>query len=303
MIQSLIVTNPKGEELTLDLLRPELSGLYIKSIDGLGPPSASISTQDIATIDGSVYIGSRLETRNLVIELGMMDKPSVEENRLKTYKYFPTKRPVSVVVITDNNKVKIEGYVESNEPDIFSDEESTKISILCPDPYFYDIEPTQKNFSEVDPLFEFEFSNESVTENLLIMSEIRTDTRSLIVYPGDGDTGVNIKIKMLADVSVFEMYDVFTQDSIKLYGNKMPSSLGTVFKKNDIIEINTVKGNKYVYLVRAGYTTNIISALDKKATWFQLTPGDNIFAYTADSGKNDEQVVVTFTYNVAHEGV
>lgn len=303
MIQSLIVTNPKGEELTLDLLRPELSGLYIKSIDGLGPPSASINTQDVATIDGALYVGSRLETRNLVIELGMMDKPSVEENRLKSYRFFPTKRAVSIVVITDNNKVKIEGYVESNEPDIFSEEESTKISILCPDPYFYDIEPTQKNFSETTPLFEFEFSNESVTENLLIMSEIRTDTRSLIIYPGDGDTGINIQIKMLADVSVFEMYDVFTQGAMKLYGNKMPSSLGTTFKKNDIIEINTVKGNKYVNLIRGGISTNIISALDKKATWFQLSPGDNIFAYAADNGTNDEKVVVTFVYNVAHEGV
>ncbi len=303
MIQSLIVTNPKGEELTLDLLRPELSGLYIKSIDGLGPPSASINTQDVATIDGALYVGSRLETRNLVIELGMMDKPSVEANRLKSYRFFPTKRAVSIVVITDNNKVKIEGYVESNEPDIFSEEESTKISIVCPDPYFYDIEPTQKNFSETTPLFEFEFSNESVTENLLVMSEIRTDTRSLIVYPGDGDTGINIQIKMLADVSVFEMYDVFTQGAMKLYGNKMPSSLGTTFKKNDIIEINTVKGNKYVNLIRGGISTNIISALDKKATWFQLSPGDNIFAYAADNGTNDEKVVVTFVYNVAHEGV
>ncbi len=303
MIQSLIVTNPKGEELTLDLLRPELSGLYIKSIDGLGPPSASINTQDVATIDGALYVGSRLETRNLVIELGMMDKPSVEANRLKSYRFFPTKRAVSIVVITDNNKVKIEGYVESNEPDIFSEEESTKISVVCPDPYFYDIEPTQKNFSETTPLFEFEFSNESVTENLLVMSEIRTDTRSLIVYPGDGDTGINIQIKMLADVSVFEMYDVFTQGAMKLYGNKMPSSLGTTFKKNDIIEINTVKGNKYVNLIRGGISTNIISALDKKATWFQLSPGDNIFAYAADNGTNDEKVVVTFVYNVAHEGV
>lgn len=303
MIKSLIVTNPKGEELTLELSRPELSGLYIKSIDGLGPPSASINTQDIATIDGALYVGSRLETRNIVIELGMLDVPSVEENRLKTYKYFQTKRPVSIVVITDNRKVKIEGYVESNEPEIFSDMETTKISVICPDPYFYDIEPTTKNFSETDPLFEFEFSNESLTENLLIMSEIRVDTRSLIVYPGDGDTGVKIQIKMLADVSTFVMYDVVSQKSMKFTGSKMPSGLGTTFKKNDIIEINTVKGNKYVSLVRGGISSNIISALDRKAEWFQLSPGDNIFAYAADDGTNDEKVVVTFIYNVAHEGV
>lgn len=303
MIKSLIVTNPKGEELTLELSRPELSGLYIKSIDGLGPPSASINTQDIATIDGALYVGSRLETRNIVIELGMLDVPSVEENRLKTYKYFQTKRPVSIVVITDNRKVKIEGYVESNEPEIFSDMETTKISVICPDPYFYDIEPTTKNFSETDPLFEFEFSNESLTENLLIMSEIRVDTRSLIVYPGDGDTGVKIQIKMLADVNTFVMYDVVSQKSMKFTGSKMPSGLGTTFKKNDIIEINTVKGNKYVSLVRGGISSNIISALDRKAEWFQLSPGDNIFAYAADDGTNDEKVVVTFIYNVAHEGV
>ena len=79
MIQSLIVTNPKGEELTLDLFRPELSGLYIKSIDGLGPPSASINTQDVATIDGALYVGSRLETRNLTIELGTIGRTESSE--------------------------------------------------------------------------------------------------------------------------------------------------------------------------------------------------------------------------------
>lgn len=54
MIKSLTVTNPKGESLKLELTRPGLSGLAVKSIDGLGPPQASINTSEIATMDGEL---------------------------------------------------------------------------------------------------------------------------------------------------------------------------------------------------------------------------------------------------------
>ena len=47
--------------------------------------------------------------------------------------------------------------------------ETTQISIVCPDPYFYSAGPDGTNttiFYGVEPLFEFAFSNESLTESL-----------------------------------------------------------------------------------------------------------------------------------------
>lgn len=303
MIKSLTVTNPKGESLKIELTKPELSGLIIRSIDGLGPPQASISSSEIATMDGAIYIGSRLEMRNIVITIMMGENPSVEVNRLKTYRYFPTKRPISLTIETDTKTATIQGYVESNEPEIFSEQEETKISILCLDPYFYDADKTIIDFSDVIPNFEFAFENPSLTENKIEMSQIRLDTRSLITYPGDGDTSLLIKIRVFTAVAKFVMYNVFTGGSMSFDASKLPSNLGTTFKANDVIEVSTKKGNKYVNVIRGGFTTNAVTCLGRNPEWFQLTPGDNIFSYAADDGDNDANVAVTFTYNVAYEGV
>lgn len=304
MIQSIIVTNPKGESLTITLSRPELSGLYIESIDGLGPAKGFISSSDYATRDGAMYIGSRLEPRNLVFTIGMLDSPSVEENRLKVYKYFQVKKPVTIRVITDHNDVTTEGYVESNEPNIFSEQETCSVSVLCMDPYFYDVLPSRYVFGESVPKFEFEFSNESITEPVIEMSERRVDTYSLISYIGDGDTGITMSIQMLTETTKIELFHISENETMTLNATKLPASVSsTVFKKNDIVEICTVKGKKKVELLRNGVRSNIIHALDKRPAWFQIVPGENIFAYRVDDGANDTNVVMEITFHTAHEGV
>lgn len=137
MIKSVTVTNHVGDSLQLILREPEKSGLIITDIDGLGPIKASINTTNYATLDGAYFNSSRGETRNINITLRPMD-PDVEGNRLKAYRFFPVKEKVKIEVITDNRDGVIEGYVESVEPTIFSDEESIDISIICPDPFFYE---------------------------------------------------------------------------------------------------------------------------------------------------------------------
>ena len=142
MIKSLKVTNHLGESLVLELMRPEKSGLIVREISGLGPSKATINTSDVATMDGSVYNSSRRENRNIVLDLMMYPFPTIEDSRLLTYRYFPIKKQVRLEIETDNLNVHTYGYVESNEPDIFSEEESTQISIICPDPNFYDVVKT-----------------------------------------------------------------------------------------------------------------------------------------------------------------
>ena len=120
MIKAITVTTPKGESLKLTLANPEESGLIVKSIEGLGPSKANINTTELATMDGSVYSSARTTERNIVLTLAMMFAPTIEDSRQKTYHFFPVKGKVKLVIETDNRQVQTEGYVESNEPDIFS---------------------------------------------------------------------------------------------------------------------------------------------------------------------------------------
>lgn len=163
MINSFEVINYLGESEVFELARPEKLGLAIKNIDGLGPGKANINTTDIATSDGSVFDIARLGNRNIVITFLLLPYDNtVEEARLTTYKYFPIKKEITLIFHTDNRDVYIKGHVESNEPNIFDEHETAKISIICPDPNFYDVAVAKSSFSTLTPMFEFPVESETV---------------------------------------------------------------------------------------------------------------------------------------------
>lgn len=302
MIKSIKVTNPKGESLVLDLFHPEKSGLIVKSISGLGPPKANINSTDLATADGALYSSARASTRNIVFNLQFMFAPTIEDSRQLTYKYFPLKNLVKIEVETDNRSLETSGYVESNQPDIFSKEETTQISILCLDPFFYDPNPSVTQFATVTPTFEFPFSNESTSESLIEFGTINLDTRSTIDYIGDVDTGVLITIHALGSVSgSLTIYNVETQEKMVVDLAKIKTLIGKDYGSGDDIIISTVSGDKYVQVLHDGKYTNAIAAIEKLADWFQVSVGRNIFNFTVTKGI--ENLVMSFSYRNAYGGI
>lgn len=302
MIKSIKVTNPKGESLVLDLFHPEKSGLIVRSISGLGPPKANINSTDLATADGALYSSARASTRNIVFNLQFMFAPTIEDSRQLTYKYFPLKKLVKIEVETDNRSLETSGYVESNSPDIFSKEETTQISILCLDPFFYDPNPSVTQFATVTPTFEFPFSNESTSESLIEFGTINLDTRSTIDYIGDVDTGVLITIHALGSVSgSLTIYNVETQEKMVVDLAKIKTLIGKDYGSGDDIIISTVSGDKYVQVLHDGKYTNAIAAIEKLADWFQVSVGRNIFNFTVTKGI--ENLVMSFSYRNAYGGI
>lgn len=302
MIKSITVTNPKGESLVLDLFHPEKSGLIVKSITGLGPPKANINSTDLATADGALYSSARASTRNIVFNLAFMFAPTIEDVRQKTYKYFPLKKKVTIEVQTDNRSLMTEGYVESNSPDIFSKEEGAQISILCLDPFFYDPNPTYTQFATVTPNFEFPFSNESLEDDMIEFGLINLDTRSVLDYSGDVDTGVLITVHAIGSVSgTITIYNVETHESMKIDLSKIKTLIGRDYGNGDDILISTVSGDKYVQVLHDGKYTNAIAAIEKLADWFTISVGKNIFNFTVTSGT--ENLAMTFSYRNAYGGI
>lgn len=303
MIRSITIRNHLDNSIKLELTRPDLSGFIIKSMDGLGPTKANINTTDIATNDGSIFNSSRLDKRNITLNLEFFqtDTESIEDIRQKTYKYFPINQRVYITVETDNHTLETEGYIETNEPYIFSKNEGTNISIICPDPFFYSKNIVETVFSGVEPLFEFPFSNESLTTPLLEFGAIQNKTEQVIVYEGDGKVGISIYIHALGSVSNIKIANVKTREIMILNTDKLATLTGSSIKAGDNIVINTQKGNKNVTLIRDGVRTNILNCIEKGSQWFTLVKGDNIFAYTTDSGSSNLQFYIT--NKVAYDGV
>ena len=304
MIRAITVTNYLGDSIRLDLARPEESGFAVKSITGLGPGTASINATEIATNDGSLVNSARLSSRNIVISLRFLWKDSIEDVRQLSYKYFPIKRKVKLLIETDNRIAEIEGYVESNDPNIFSKEEVTDISIICPNPFFYSAGESGINttvFYGIEPAFEFPFSNESLSEGLLEFSYIRNQMEQVVKYDGDAEIGVTITIHAVGEASNITIYNTGTREIMFIDTDKLASLTGSGIVARDDIVICTEKGRKSISLLREGKTTNILNCLSKDSEWFQLVKGDNVFAYTAETGGSNLQFKIE--NHVIYEGV
>lgn len=307
MIYSIVVTNYLGDRIKLELGKPDVSGFLIKSITGLGPAKANVNTTEVSTNDGSLFNSARLSQRNIVLDMVFINTvygESIEDLRQKSYKYFPLKKSVELTIETDNRYVKTTGYVESNEPNIFSSQEGTQISIICPDPYFYSAGEDGNNvtnFYSIDPMFEFPFSNESLDEPLLVFGEIQIKTEGVITYHGDSEIGVMIYIHAIGPATNINIYNTETREVMRINTEKISSLTGKGIVASDDIVINTAKSEKSITLIREGVSYNILNCLDKNTDWFMLAKGDNIFAFTADSGVTNLQFRVE--NKVIYEGV
>ena len=304
MIKSVTITNHLDESIKLDLFNPEESGFIIKNIEGLGPVKANINFKELATNDGAIDNSARLSSRNIVMSLQFMESPTIEETRLKSYKYFPIKRNIKFLIETDSRICETIGRVETNVPTIFSNAEGCQISILCPNPYFYSAGENGTNqtiFYGTEPLFEFPFSNESLTEDLIEFGSIENRTEGTIYYDGDAEIGITIQIHAVGEAEGLVIYNTKTREIMRINDDKLKSLMGSGIQAGDEITITTSRGEKGIYMLRNGVTTNILNSLEKPIKWFQLSKGDNTVAYTASAGLTNLQFRIE--NKVIYEGV
>lgn len=143
MLKQILVTNPSGEWTNLELANPASSGFIVLDVDGLGPSKSNITIRENTVTSGGVFNSARMTSRNIVFTLRFlptaideMAKPTIENTRLNTYRYFASESRIRLDVTTDAGTFYIYGYVESNDPSIFTDSAGAVISVICPDPYF-----------------------------------------------------------------------------------------------------------------------------------------------------------------------
>ena len=169
-------------------------------------------------------------------------------------------------------------------------------------------------FTVIEPSFEFPFSDNSykyisnngdmvLTQGLptLEMSSLSENTIKVIVYEGDVDVGITIKMIATGEVSNVTIYNLETRETMRIDTDKMTSLTGSGIVTGDEITISTSKSRKSVTLFRNGRNVNILNCLDRDADWFTLIKGDNIFSYVAESGQSNLQF--TIEHQVIYEGV
>lgn len=315
MLKTLIVTNKFGESLEIELARPEKSGLAVLSIDGLGPVDSPASVTQYANRDGGYYVTSRMPSRNITINMAMLDP--IEENRRKCYHFFNVKDPITLKFIFESGKRNaiIGGYVESNSPNIFSNFEQADISIICPDPFFRDLDENGETGSTIEPFygsvdrFEFEFECAEIVsgENGVEFGDCWNDSEKNILCNSEYDIGVT----MIMRVVYAGPDSTRTPDNIVIKNNTNNSRIvidkdayssivGHVPSAGDIIVVVTGKGQKTAtvqnQIVQLEY--NILDSVIGSGTWLYLTPGKN----DIEIDYGDDNTIIT-EVSVAYENL
>lgn len=278
------IENSRGEiyELTHN---PKYS---VIRVDGLTYPSTTINTSTGGTTDGSFYNSSRVENRNLVITLVLHG--DIEVNRQQLYRIFPIKRPVTVYFKNANRDIKIEGHIETLDGDLFSMQEQMQISIICPQPYFEDINTIVDEMSKIMSGFEFPFSIAYGTP--IPISEIVEYPLVTINNNGDAQTGFLMHVSFTGIITGLKISNTTTQQFMEFV---------YTFHDGDELSIDTRQGHMRCILQRGADTYNILNWLSDDSTWLRLDYGDNEFTYTVDA--HEEYVTIRFEVTPLYGGV
>lgn len=287
MIHAIKVINHFGESVEIELPHPEKTGMLVTDIEGLGPPVANINMTELATIDGSVYNSARLSSRNIVISLVLLPLATIEDTRLRIYKFFPIKKRVIIVIRTDRLECMTEGYVETVDPNIFSEQESCQISILCPDSYLYSLDKKIVYFTGIDSKFMFPFKNDSLSEKKLIMGETNNVNTKVLDYEGTIEVGITMIVYFKGSATGLIFYNNETRISLRIDDAVLEKTLGSNFKFGDKLTIVTQRGQRKAAVMRNGKSINIINALKRPIGWLTLKPGKNILSCNAVDGINN----------------
>lgn len=270
-------------------LTHDLKNYAVISVQGLTPPPTTINTAIAGNIDGSFFNSARVEQRNIVITIVL--RGNIEVNRQRLYRIFPRKAPITVYFSNKHRDVKIQGYVETLEGDLFVKQEQMQISIICPRPYFEGIDTVVNYLGNTQPLLEFPFSIEE--DDPIEFSTQSNDPIFVFNNEGDVETGGVFTFNISGSVSGLTLTNFTTLAYM---------GFNYTFSAEDVITISTIQGNLYAKLIRNGATINLLNYLTSGSSWIKMAVGQNELIFTLSSG-DDEDVQCSFSAPTLYGGV
>ena len=245
--------------------RNESDLIQLTNVAGLDPVKASVNTSLYGSIDGSSYVGSSVDKRNIVLTL----KPNpdwrtwtYEKLRRLLYAYFMPKLVTQLVFYSDDMPpVQIAGVVEDVSVNMFSKTPELNVSIICPDPYF----------TSLDPI-------------VLTGQASGSPMPTVIDYQGTEETGIRLKVTYIAASP--------TKIGIQIGDPKITYfEVEATVDAAKYFELSSLPMQKFVQQVNIG--SGVIENLLPKITiqegtlWPVLEPGENEFLVITDSGVQD----------------
>lgn len=283
--RTITCTNKKGYSLIFD--ETSISPFLLTDADGLYNAEYNVTTVTNGNVDGSTFVGRQLKERNIV--LTVLDIDMFARNRELLDKVFSCG---GTLIYDDGiHKRKIDYIVEKvSGTDGTFKKRTHQISLICPNPYFTDLEDNDIAMSYIDSLFEFphEFVDEEIskiikTQNIEILNENGAETGMTILLEANGKV-VNPSLSLEE-----------TGETLMLGIN---GSMDFILEANQKVEITTQVRNCFVRLIKSdGSKENINQYLTSDSSFLRLQTGVNHLSYVAKSGADNLNVTISYKNN------
>lgn len=225
-------------------------GFVVEDIIGLDPVKATLVSSSFANLDGAQFHSARREPRNILMTIGLEPDyvtTSVRDLRTNLYNFFMPKTEVSLrFFMSEGLTVDILGRVESCDSELFTQEPKVNISLMCYDPDFRSLAPTE-----------------------VLGNTVADATEFLIAYDGTTETGIQLVLDIDRVLSEFTVYHRPPDEVIRTM------DFSAAFVAGDVVTVNTVIGSKAVTLLRTSTLSSILYAMSAQSPWLELMPGDN----------------------------
>lgn len=263
-------------------------------VDGLYEHQNNVTISENTMIDGGTYQSSVAMIRNIVITI--IARPNDFYNmydRNALYVLFAQGKKGTLTYTENGVSREIDYYVESVIRDT-KEKRPIIVSLLCPDPFFYDTEYTEVQIANWEADFEFEHEFISSGEQLGHRSEVLS--QEIINDSASDNIGLEITIESTGAVTNPTITRVESGEHITIGSSGNPFVMGV----GDTVTITTGTGNKHIYLTRNGVTEEINGYMTEDSTFFQIMRGVNTIGYSADSGQPN--LIISIKYRFKYEG-
>lgn len=288
MARRIICTNENDLSITLtDQFAPWL----LEACEGIYETKNKVNTSENTMTDGSTFQGSTTQMRNII--LTMRDHPAGDHqaNRALLYSVFKPKRPGTFLYEEDDTTRQISYYVESVTVDAAKRARQATVSLLCPDPFFVDLQDIEIQMSGWVKLFEWQHMFTSAGEEFGGRTPERL--KSIENNSAADHIGLTIIIEASGTVRNPAVTHVEQAESIEIGTESNPLTMSG----GDRIIITTHTNNKHVYLEQDGKREEINEYLSEDSEFLQLNNGLNTFGYSADGGESYMTVSISFRYH------
>ena len=287
MARTIVCTNENGvSAIFTDAFSPWL----LENCEGIYESKSNVAISDNTMTDGATYQGSIVSMRNIVLTLRDDASADHQANRALLYSLFKPKAPGTFEYIEGDIHRTIQYRVESISVDSVKHSRRATVSLLCPDPYFVDVDDIVVQMAGWVRGFEFPF--EPPVQGFEFGYRTAEKLKAIENTMAADDIGVTITVDVTGPATSPTISHVERGTSISIGTAAHPLNLIT----GDQVIITTHTNNKHVYLARAGVTTEINEYISEDSEFLQLQHGTNTFGYSAASGEAYLTVSISFRY-------